>query len=116
VFTTASFIGYLLGGLPGAGVASLAIFLPALLIVACSRSLAARLRRSPGAGAFLDGVNVASLALMAVAAAQLGRAALIDAPSLATFAVATMLLLWMRINSVWLILAAAALGLARHWF
>src|SRR4030095_8877387 len=66
VFTTATFIGYLLGRTPGALVATLGIFLPAFFFVAISGPLIPRLRASPIAGAFLDGVNVASLALMAV--------------------------------------------------
>ena len=66
VFTTATFIGYVLGGLPGAGLATLGIFLPAFVFVAASGPLVPRIRRSPAAGAFLDGVNAASLALMAV--------------------------------------------------
>src|ERR1700676_3333672 len=72
VFTTATFIGYLLGGSAGAVVATVAIFLPAFLLVAVSGPLVARLRRSPAARAFLEGVTVASLALMAVVAWQLG--------------------------------------------
>src|SRR5213078_298131 len=63
VFTTATFIGYLLGGLPGALVATLGIFLPGFVFVAVSGPLVPRIRHSPTAGAFLDGVNVASLAL-----------------------------------------------------
>ena len=78
VFTTATFIGYVLGGLPGAGLATLGIFLPAFVFVAVSGPLVPRIRRSPAAGAFLDGVNAASLALMAVVTWQLGAAALVD--------------------------------------
>jgi chromate transporter len=111
VFTTATFIGYFLGGFPGAAVATLAIFLPAFVLVALSRGLAARLRSSPGAAAFLDGVNVGSLALMAVVAVQLGQTALVSWMSIAIAVVAAVLLLWLRINSVWLILAAAVSGL-----
>ncbi len=58
VFTTATFIGYLLGGVPGAALATAGIFLPGFVLVAASRPLLARVRRSPRAGAFLDGVNV----------------------------------------------------------
>jgi hypothetical protein len=66
VFTTATFIGYLLSGSLGALVATAGIFLPAVVFVALSGPLVPRLRASPVAGAFLDGANVASLALMAV--------------------------------------------------
>ncbi len=74
VFTTATFIGYLLGGAPGAILATVGIFLPAFVFVALSGPLVPRIRRSPLAGAFLDGVNVASIALMAVVTVRLGRA------------------------------------------
>jgi chromate transporter len=72
VFTTATFIGYLLGGFTGALVATAGIFLPAFFFVAISGPLVPRLRRSAIAGAFLDGVIVASLALMAVVTWRLG--------------------------------------------
>jgi chromate transporter len=65
VFTTATFIGFILGGIRGAVLSTVAIFLPALLLVAVSGPLVPRIRKSKTAGAFLDGVNVASLALMA---------------------------------------------------
>jgi len=81
LFTAATFIGYLLGGIPGAAVATLGIFLPAFMFVGASGPLVPRLRRSPVAGAFLDGVNVASLALMGVVSWRLGRAAVVDLPT-----------------------------------
>jgi hypothetical protein len=86
VFTTATFVGYLLGGGGGAAVATLGIFLPAFVFVAISGPLVPRIRRSPVAGAVLDGVNVASLALMAAVTLQLGRAAIVVStePSIAT--------------------------------
>ncbi|MET0411939.1 MAG: chromate efflux transporter, partial [Polyangiaceae bacterium] len=82
VFTTATFVGYVLAGPSGALVATAGIFLPAFVFVALSGPLLPRLRASEGAAAFLDGVNAASLALMAVVTLQLGRAALIDVPTL----------------------------------
>jgi chromate transporter len=110
VFTTATFIGYLLAGAPGAVVATAGIFLPAFVFVAISGPLVPRLRRSPRAGAFLDGVNVASLALLGVVAVQLGVAAITGVPA-ALLAVASFVLLvrW-RVNSAWLVVAGAALG------
>jgi chromate transporter len=78
VLTTATFIGYLLGGLPGAGVATVAIFLPAFGFVAALGRIAPRLRRSPRAGRFLAGVNAAAVALMAAVTVTLARAALTD--------------------------------------
>jgi chromate transporter len=113
VFTTATFIGYVLGGLAGAGVATLGIFLPAFAFVAASGPLVPRLRRSPAAGAFLDGVNAASLALMAVVTLELGRAALVDGLAIISFLASGLVLLRTRINSAWLILAGALIGLAR---
>lgn len=112
VFTTATFVGYLLGGPAGAAVATLGIFLPAFVFVALSGPLVPRLRRSPTAGAALDGVNVASLALMAVVAAQLARTALVDPLTDALAAASALLLVRFRVNSAWLVLGGAAIGLS----
>jgi chromate transporter len=112
VFTTATFIGFLLGGTPGAAVATVGIFLPAFVFVALSGPLVPRLRRSPTAGAVLDGVNVASLALMAVVTFELGRAALVDPLTVGMAAVSLLLLVHFRINSAWLVLGGAMIGLA----
>ena len=111
VFTTATFIGYVLGGTRGALVATLGIFLPAFVFVAASGPLVPRIRRSPMAGAFLDGVNVAALALMAVVTYQLGRAALIDLPTIILAIVSGIVLFRFRLNSAWLILGGAIVGL-----
>jgi len=111
VFTTATFIGYVLGGGPGAVVATLGIFLPAFVFVAVSGPLVPRVRRSEAAGAFLDGVNVGSLALMVVVIFELGRSALIDAPTIVLALVSAVLLVRYRVNSAWLVLAGALLGL-----
>jgi chromate transporter len=110
VFTTATFIGYLLGSTPGAIVATVGIFLPAFIFVALSGPLVPRLRRTPTAGAVLDGVNVASLALMAVVTWQLGRAALVDSLAIVLAAVSAVLLLRFRVNSAWLVLGGALVG------
>ncbi|MES2522454.1 MAG: chromate efflux transporter [Gemmatimonadota bacterium] len=111
VFTTATFIGYMLAGPAGATVATVAIFLPAFVFVALSGPLVPRIRRSPAAGAVLDGVNVASLALMAVVSVQLARAALVDIPTVLLALVAGALLIVARINSAWLVLAGAIAGI-----
>lgn len=111
VFTTATFIGYLLGGIPGAIVATLGIFLPAFFFVAISGPLVPRLRQSAVAGAVLDGVNAASLALMVAVTYSLGRSALIDPPSIALAVLAGAVLLRFRLNSAWLVLAGGAIGL-----
>ncbi|WP_438007133.1 chromate efflux transporter [Sorangium sp. So ce321] len=111
VFTTATFIGYLLGRLPGAAVATVGIFLPAFFFVALSGPLIPRVRRSVVASAFLDGVNAASLALMAVVSYRLARAALVDWLTCALAIMATLLLVRYRVSSLWLILAGAAIGI-----
>lgn len=116
VFTTATFIGYLLGGVPGAAVATLGIFLPAFFFVAVSGPLIPRLRSSPTAGGFLDGVNAASLALMAAVTWQLGRSTLVDPLTLALALVSAFLLLRFEVNSVWLIGAGASIGLLAKLF
>jgi chromate transporter len=111
VFTTATFIGYLLHGPAGAFAATAGIFLPAFVFVAASAPLIPRLRRSAFAGAVLDGINVASLALMAVVTWQLGAAALVDWLTVLIAAVSALLLFRWRVNSAWLILASAVLGI-----
>jgi chromate transporter len=110
VFTTATFVGYLLGGVPGAVVATVAIFLPAFVFVVLSGPLVPRLRRSPVAGAALDGVNVASLALMLVVTWQLARATLIGPLPIAVCAVSFVALMRYRMNATWLIAAGALVG------
>jgi chromate transporter len=112
LFTAATFVGYLVRGAPGALVATVAIFLPAFLFVAASGPLVPRLRRSPLAGAFLDGVNVASLALMSVVAWHLARASVVDVPTLALLAAAAVALLLFRLPSLWMVLAGALAGIA----
>jgi chromate transporter len=113
VFTTATFIGYLLGGTPGAVIATVGIFLPAFFFVAVSGPLVPRIRRSPVAGAFLDGVNAASLALMAVVTIQLTRAALVDWVTILLGLAAAFLLLRFKLNSAWLVAAGALAGLLK---
>lgn len=114
VFTTATFIGYVLAGPSGALIATLGIFLPAFLFVALSGPLVPFLRRSPIARAFLDGLNVASLALMAVVTWQLGRAAIIDLITVALAIVSAVMLIRFRLNSVWLVLGGAIIGLIAY--
>jgi len=110
VSSTATFIGYLLRGPAGAAVATLGMFAPAFVFVALSGPLVPRIRRSPAAGAFLDGVNAASLALMAVVAAQLGRAAIVDWVTVAIAAASALAVLRLRVSSVWLVLGGGVVG------
>jgi len=111
VFTTATFIGYLLAGTKGALVSTVGIFLPSFILVAISGPLLKRLRSWTLTGAFLDGVNVASLALMAVVAWQLGTTALVDPLTVLLAVVSSFLLLRYKLNSAWLVLGSSALGL-----
>jgi chromate transporter len=111
VFTTATFIGYVLGGFAGAAVATIGIFLPAFVFVALSGPLVPRLRRSAVAGRVLDGVNVGSLALMAVVSWQLGRTALVDPLTVGLAIASLFVLVRLRINSAWLVLGGGAIGL-----
>ena len=110
VFTTATFIGYILGGPTAALAATVGIFLPSFLLVAVSGPLIPRLRSSRVMGAFMDGVNVASLALMAVVTWQLGRAALVDVPTGLLALAAGVLLLRYKMNSAWLVLGGGLIG------
>jgi chromate transporter len=110
VFTTATFIGYLLGRGPGAVVATAGIFAPAFLFVALSGLILPTVRRSRVARAVLDGVNVASLALMAVVTYQLAGAALVDVVTVLLAVVAAVLLFRWRVNTAWLILGGGATG------
>jgi chromate transporter len=111
VFTTATFVGFVTAGWVGAAVATVGIFLPAFVFVALSGPLIPWLRNSPTAGAALDGVNVASLALMAVVTWQLAHAAVVDLPTAGLAIVSLVLLLRFRINSAWLVAGGALLGL-----
>lgn len=110
VFTTATFIGYLLAGIPGAVAATIAIFLPGFVLVAVSGPLIPRIRRSPLAGAVLDGVIAGSLALMGAVTWQLGKTALVDRMTVAIALVSGFLLFRFRVSAVWLIAGAAIVG------
>jgi chromate transporter len=111
VFTTATFVGYVLGGVPGGLLATLGIFAPSFVFVAISNPLIPRIRKSPWAGALLDGVNVAALGLMAAVTLQLGQAALIDLPTVALAIIALGLLIRYKVNSAWLVIGGGIVGL-----
>lgn len=113
LFTTATFVGYLLAGVPGALAATAGIFLPAFAFVALTAPIVHRLRASPLTGGLLDGVNVASWALMAVVSVHLAHAALVDLPSLLLCAASGTLLAWGRVDSTWLVLGGGLAGVAR---
>ncbi len=116
VFTTATFIGYILAGLPGGLLATLGIFLPSFIFVAISNPFVGRLRQSKPLGIFLDGVNAVALGMMAGVLVILGRTALIDPLTIAIAAIATILLFRFKFNSSWLIAAGGLIGLARVFF
>jgi chromate transporter len=115
VFTTATFIGYLVGGLPGALLATIAIFLPSFILVAISNPFIPRMRESHWLSMLLDGINVSALGLMAAVTIVLGQSALVDPLTLAIGGVSALLLFRYRLNSTWLILAGALIGLFRNY-
>ena len=110
LFTTATFIGYLVAGWMGAVMATVGIFLPGFLLVAASGPLIPRLRKSAAVAAALDGAVAASLALMAVVAIQLGRASIVDRTTLIIFGVSLIALLRLRANPAYIVAGAAAVG------
>jgi chromate transporter len=112
VFTTATFIGYILGGFRGAVVATLGIFLPSFFFVSISGPLIPHLRRSPLAGAFLDGVNVGAWALMGAVTWFLARAAVVDLTTLLLAISSAFVLIRYRVNSAWLVIGGGLIGLA----
>lgn len=111
VFTTATFIGYVLGGGWGALLATVGIFLPAFLFVALTAPFLASIRRSAIAAAFLDGVNVASLALLALVTTQLLASAVVDRWTVLIAVGGAVLLMRFRLNSAWLVVGGGILGL-----
>lgn len=115
VFTTATFIGYVIGGWKASLLATLAMFLPSFVLVALIHPVASRLRRTTWTATLLDGVNAAALALMTGVLVQLGQHALMDVPTGAVAVGAFALLLRFKLNSVWLILAGAVIGVLRFW-
>lgn len=112
LFTSATFIGYILGGVPAALAATLGIFLPSFIFVALSNPIIPRLRQSARVGSLLDGVIIASLALMAATTVQLARASLADIPAWLIFAASAVALFRFKISSTWLIPAGALAGWA----
>ncbi len=113
VFSTATFVGYVLAGWSGAAIATAAIFLPSFVFVVLTARLIPRIRRSPWAGAALDGVNAAAVGLLAGVLVVLAQTALTDWLAVVVAIGAAALVLWGRINSAWLVLAGGLLGLLR---
>jgi chromate transporter len=116
LFTSATFIGYLLGGGPGALLATFGIFLPSFIFVAISNPFIPKMRNSIWVGSFLDGINIASLSLMTAVTFQLGQASLIDLPTILIGLLSLGLLLRYKVNSTWLIAGGALAGLLISFF
>jgi chromate transporter len=114
LFASATFLGYVIGGWSGAAVATAAIFVPSFVLAGVAAMLAERIRRWALAGAFLDGVNVAAVAVMASVALTLGRAAMVDWLAWAVGVVCAGLLIGTKVNPAWLILGGAAVGVVAH--
>jgi chromate transporter len=113
-FTVSTFIGYLLAGWKGAALATVGMFLPAFVYVAATARFLPRLRKSAFAAAFLDGVNAAAVALMAFVGYQFARAALTNLLLFAIAVFSVVLVVRYRVNSTWLLLSGAILGIWLH--
>jgi chromate transporter len=110
-FTVATFIGYLLAGWKGAGLATLGMFLPAFVYVAVTAGFLPKLRQSRVASAFLDGVNASAVALMGFVGWQFVRAALVNVPAIVLAVVSLVLVFRYKVNSAWLVLGGALIGI-----
>ena len=114
LFSSATFAGYLIDGWQGAAAATVGIFVPSFLFVGLTQPLVPKMRRAPWAAPFLDGVNAAAVALMAVVTFDLARGVTGDAFQAVLLAVAAIVLIRFSPNSAWLVLGGAAAGLAYH--
>jgi chromate transporter len=110
LFTTATFVGFILGGFSGSVAATIGIFLPSFLFVLFTHRWIARLRGRPSTAAFLDGVNAGALGLIALALVMLGRDTLAGPFAWTTGVIALAILLTTRINPAWLVVAGAIVG------
>ena len=110
-FTVATFIGYLLADWKGAALATLGMFLPAFVYVAVTAGSLPKLRQSPLASAFLDGVNAAAVALMGFVGWQFARAAMVNVPAVILALVSLVLVFRYKANSAWLVLGGALIGM-----
>lgn len=111
VFTTATFIGYLLAGHAGAIAGTVGIFLPAFVLVALINPWVSKLRRSPWTNSFLDGVNAASMGLMATVTWQLARTTLVDVLTIVLAIISLLIVSRFKVNSAWLVIAGGIIGL-----
>jgi chromate transporter len=111
-FASATFVGYLTGGLPGALLATLGMFLPSFVFIAIVFPLIPRLKKAPGARVFLDAINAVTVGLMAAVSWQLARGAILDAFTAVEAIVGLLILRRFQINSAWLILGGLLAGFA----
>lgn len=110
VFTTATFIGYLLNGFPGAILATIGIFLPAFLLVLVLNPIMDRLRKSSWIAGMLDGINVASLVLMVAVTIKLGMSSIMNLTTLLIFVASFFVITKLKVNSAWVIIAGGLIG------
>jgi chromate transporter len=110
VFSTATFIGYILGGVPGAAVATVGIFLPSFFFVGLLAPVLFRLRKSAWMAAFLDSVNVCAVAMMAGVTFRLGADALRGWPAWVIALAALGVLLWRKVNPAWVVFGGGLAG------
>ncbi len=110
VFNSAAFVGYLLGGWPSALLAALGIFLPSFILVGLLSRFLPAMRKSWWAGSLLDGINAASLGLMAAVAIQLGRSVIIDPFTIFIAVAALFIVIRFKVSSVWLVLGGGLFG------
>jgi chromate transporter len=110
VLTTATFVGYLVAGLPGGIIATLAIFLPSFIFVLILNPLIPKMRRSKWLSAFLDAVNVSAVALMTAVLFLLGRSTLDSWPPVVITLAAVVSIFAFKVSAIWLIIGGAAMG------
>ena len=115
LFTTATFIGYILAGVPGAILSTVGIFIPSFFFVAISNRFIPKMRRSVWFSEFLNGVNAASIGLMAAVTIQLAKAVFVDLTSVILAVLSLILVVFTKISATWIILAAIVFGFARFW-
>ncbi len=115
-FTVSTFIGYLLGGWKGAALATMGMFVPAFVYVAATAKYLPKLRKSPIAGAFLDGVNAAAVSLMATVSWQFARAAFVNVPAIVLGLVSLLVVFRGKTNSAWIVLGGATAGVLLRAF
>lgn len=111
VLSTATLIGYLILGIPGASIATLGIFLPSFVFVLIINPVIPKLRKSPLTSGFLDGVNAASLGLMLAVTIELGMTALSGVGSWLIFLIAALVVVLWNVNAAWIVIGSAILGL-----